>query len=352
LAIVKNPLHSERASGSIADAITYLHTKRGAVAKRYSFPTGLPTADQLTVRAATKIVMGHWPTIHPRKRATWDEPAARRHLNPIALYMLENYPRQAAGQEIQDSYLGIDPPTLRDLILSRPSCIAYYPLNEAAGPFLDLKGGYNATTEGAIAFRQPSLQTADADPCASFAGTTGKATLTPTGAPFNFEYNTPFSISAIVRGNLPAVPDTHCAIFGKWKWSAPIKGYLASIDTALAPTNWQLRLTLYSNQAPLLALCVYTTTVFPNQVNTLVHTTYDGSPSPTAIQLYVNGRAQPKTTLYDSLGANSILHTIQPVLGSAPGYQRFNGSLDEVAIYTAALTPADCAADYAITQFP
>jgi len=349
MATVKHPLHSQRASGSISQTITFLHTRRGAVAKKYSKPSGLPTADQLTVRAATKTVMQHWPTIHARKRNTWIEPADERHLSPIALYMLHNYPRQATGQTIHDSYQGVDPPTLRDLILSRSSCLAHYPLNDAAGPFLDLKSGWNATTEGGIAFRQPSLQTADDDTCATFNGTTGKATLSPTGAPFNFNHDQPFSISAIIKPTLTSTPGQLYSIFTKWNWAAPIRGYRLWIQTVDANRNYTLHLDLWSNHSPQLRAAVHSTATIIRDAIHIYHATYDGSHLASGMKLYQDGLPLALTIDANTLGANPTTSTAQPTIAATPATYYFNGSIDELAIYNSVLSPADCAADYAAT---
>jgi hypothetical protein len=111
MAYVKNPLHSQSASGQLAKTLTFQTYKRRTYVKKYSVPGNTPghekmnqTTAQLALQARTKELMQHWPDISPTDQATWNELAARTHILPINAYLRENFRLAALGQPDTDTY--------------------------------------------------------------------------------------------------------------------------------------------------------------------------------------------------------------------------------------------------------
>jgi len=200
--------------------------------------------------------------------------------------------------------------------------------------------GY-ADSEGNFNFKTAAL----------FASAQGDAMLFTSAAPFSFEKTDAFSISAWVKtgdASTQEMPIFNKGLdgssgattgydFSLWRTggktvprfyiSDPGGGNIAvrgngSVDLSLSPASWRH-----------------------------VAVTYKGSssPSPADIKLYIDGKQEQTTTDANTPISGSFINTIRAKIGarfdstgSPSGNKRFfNGSLDEVAVHNAELTPTD-----------
>lgn len=90
MAKITNPLFSMSASGSIGDAVTFTQTARGAVAKRFSKPSGLPAAGQVAQRAAYAAAVASWNALPAQDKAAWTITGKARGVSGYNAYLSAN----------------------------------------------------------------------------------------------------------------------------------------------------------------------------------------------------------------------------------------------------------------------
>ena len=90
----------------------------------------------------------------------------------------------------------------------------------------------------------------------------------------------------------------------------------------------------------------------PNDVNSRVVVTYDGSKTAAGVKIYLNGALVTTAIASDTFGAGVMtpVSATKFAIGCDPsGNQRFNGNIDEVSVHSTAWSAASVAADYALT---
>jgi prepilin-type N-terminal cleavage/methylation domain-containing protein len=73
--------------------------------------------------------------------------------------------------------------------------------------------------------------------------------------------------------------------------------------------------------------------------------TYDGSSNISGVNIYIDGILATKSTIFNSLSA-TIKNSVNLRVGMSSGHARMNGLIDEVRIYSTALTSAQIASKY------
>lgn len=94
---INGPLHSDSATGSVANAYTFRKSRRGNICVKKSKPSGFPTALQTAVRTFTGRLMHDWKALDDSAKASWHDRADVLAISPINAYLQENYSRRHRG---------------------------------------------------------------------------------------------------------------------------------------------------------------------------------------------------------------------------------------------------------------
>lgn len=92
---VKGPLQSTRASGTLADAVTFSNWKGRPYVKSRALPANPNTAPQAGMRAMFSGLSSSWDALHPMIQATWADLGIIGNVSPFHAYMQENQKRWA-----------------------------------------------------------------------------------------------------------------------------------------------------------------------------------------------------------------------------------------------------------------
>ena len=200
---------------------------------------------------------------------------------------------------------------------------SYWKLDEPSGTTAtDSHGSNDGTISGATV-----NQTGILNKAYDFDGTNDDIDF---GDVLDFERTDAFSISAWVN------PDTdkYQFIYGKIGGSSPYRGY-AVVLLATGKVNVQIINTNPTNQISTDS----DTTILASSGWNHVVVTYDGSSNESGVKIYINGSSSTKTVGTDSLSA-TISNTDSAFFGSqAGGGAYFDGTIDEVGIWSRVLTP-------------
>lgn len=170
-----------------------------------------------------------------------------------------------------------------------------------------------------------------------FDGVNDGVSLSGDPAAVSFDYNTPFSIGAWVKTSALGVQQS---IVTKMANSAPYTGY----DLHLMPTG-QLELHII-NTWPTNNITIKTANPVSAGNWHYVVMTYSGNSAASGAKLYVDGVAQPTTTVYDNLSASTITSTNVAIGSRGNTAVYFNGIIDSTAIYNRALTAGEVISNY------
>ncbi len=219
--------------------------------------------------------------------------------------------------------------------------VAYYRLDEASGNFLDTVGGNTATASGGLTYSATGGLTGggDSDPAVTFNGSTGVGSIT-NQTPFNFEYNLPFTIEALVKPNISGTAEY--SILGKTNAASPFRGWAFELkgngSGSVSYIEFWFINTFSSSYRNLVSAAVV-----PNGAWSHVAATYDGS---SILTLYVNGVAVASS----ATGVSATIQNSTPALiGARPSIQFFNGGLDEIAVYNRSVTQDELAIHYGLS---
>ncbi|HEY8300992.1 MAG TPA: N,N-dimethylformamidase beta subunit family domain-containing protein [Jatrophihabitans sp.] len=248
------------------------------------------------------------------------------------------YTAALSGDDVSNDYSAgtngiapdsVPPVSYRDLVMGESSLLAYWRLDDSAGKVAtDLKGGFSGQYVNNPTLGAPGALAADPDTCVAFNGTNNKVSL-------------------------PALPAVTDFTFEGWSYLTGAAVNNSNGNNALYGTNNQVRI-LTRPGAPntgtdVLAGVWLNNTEYTLQpssaqsdLNTWVHwvLTRGGG----TLTLYRNGvQVAQRTDLPASAPAN-----LSGWIGSQGGSAYyFNGRIDEVAVYQAALRPSAVVAHYA-----
>ena len=225
------------------------------------------------------------------------------------------------------------PPTGYSATVLSDSPLSYWRLGETSGTVLADSAGTNpGTAKGGVTLNQPSALASDPNPAIGVV-TNGYVEV-KNAASLNFAGD--FSIEA-------------------WAKPTVVNGVGGAIVHKGGPTGnsvWQYRLSLTSSNQWRGTVYVGATafTVTSPAVATTAWTYLVLTKSGSTLTIYVNGSAVASATATGTINTNAGVLAIGRTGASATDY--FNGSIDEVAVYPAALTAARVTAHYAAAAAP
>ncbi|MBS1724544.1 MAG: DUF1553 domain-containing protein [Armatimonadetes bacterium] len=137
--------------------------------------------------------------------------------------------------------------------------------------------------------------------------------------------------------------------YGGWVWSEDGRGApFAKMDTANAYRGWDCMFingVVYVhliNRFPENTLKVITRTPFPNKRWNHLMITYDGSRKPEGLKVYINGKAADQYAEINSL-TETIKTNVPLTVGRRTGSELFNGKVDDLQLFSRALTADEVA---------
>lgn len=231
-------------------------------------------------------------------------------------------------------------------VMSAPSPVAYWRLDQASGTNTDLVNGYVATPQGTVNFAQPGALYSSTDTSIS-QNSNGYLTVdSPGSSALTFTNNTSFTVTAWVKPNMarstfqefPIASHMNDADSANEGWYFNLR-----YDPSIGGGKTFLRFIIQQDHGRNLDCEVFGYHDIPNNQWTYVAATYDSTVNQTScasgMKLYVNGNYEPPTVNNSNITGTWTV-TDPARIGGMPGFSEYLlGGLDEVAIFGAALTP-------------
>ena len=232
-------------------------------------------------------------------------------------------------------------------ILSEPSLQSDYHLDEAAGAsaVADAKGSNNLLTSKGFQAGQASLLASHNGKAALFDGVSGELTAT-SGAVFNFDGTQAFSFEFLAQPNVSrSGTDGECAVISNVNPVSPFNG----AEIQLVYNNYNdsktvVRLLIVHDFGAGNYLDVHGTTDLSNGTTHHVVVTYDGSTSASGANIYVDG--VPDTVISTNALSGASSASRNSTIGARATNRFLPAILDEIAIYTSALSGSDVFTHY------
>lgn len=235
--------------------------------------------------------------------------------------------RPALGQVINARHR-VAAQTYDQLILSESSLVSYWRMGESSGNFADSKSANTAVASGTITYAQTGTVAGSSNKSATFNGSSGLATIAATGAPFDLpNMTTAFSVEAWIS---PADLTGDYVFYSKENSGSPFQGFRIGME------NLGRIYFFFGNFGS--SYCAGNTADNSIKSDGFQHIvfTYDGSGATSGIKIYINSLSMSVSFSSSGFSGNPST-TANPIIGG--GLSRwFNGGLDEVAFYSAALT--------------
>lgn len=112
MAVVKAPLMSLDASGTLGGAIVFSKWKGRNYVRRHAIPSNPKSSPQLSVRAMMQFLSQEWAAITAGDKATWEARASLTNVSPFNAYVAVNMKRWGL-----ETYPGqVDPVTENDAV--------------------------------------------------------------------------------------------------------------------------------------------------------------------------------------------------------------------------------------------
>lgn len=150
-------------------------------------------------------------------------------------------------------------------------------------------------------------------------------------------------------GQVDAFDNTTAFTVGGWVFSDNGRGApFAKMDTSNSYRGWDAMLingVVYVhliNKFPENTLKVITKSGFPNKKWAHLMFTYDGSQKPEGLKVYIDGKQSELIVEVNSLSA-TIKTQVPLTIGRRTGSELFNGEVDDVQVYSRALSPDEVA---------
>ena len=221
----------------------------------------------------------------------------------------------------------------RAAVQSVPDVRAIYPLGETSGTtFSDVsgKGAPAATIVGGVTPGQAGMVPTETSTSALFNGTSGYCTI-GSASTFNFEFNQPLTITAVIYPTAMGGDGQEQFIFckelnggsyGGWGFALINRGGALLLEF-LAVANDGSFAQIYAIGSQSLSL---------NTAH-LVQVSYDGSGSVQGVNFWVDGLPDINVNPYvDNLGGKSILSSAVPQIGARSGGGLFTGKIQYVSV--------------------
>ncbi len=203
--------------------------------------------------------------------------------------------------------------------------VSHWALDETSpGPVVDAVGGFNGTNNGATINQPGQFGTAY-----DFDGTSDYVNIGDLSA-FNFDYSTPFTVSAWVRRDGVGTR----SVLSKVNPNSPYDGWVVAQRTIGA--NQALSFSLGASDPN--RLLIESDIGIPGGALSHIVVTYDGSGTGAGVKQYINGL--PVSTVATRNNPVGTAINAQPVtIGSYAGANRFfDGLIDDVGVFNQALS--------------
>ncbi len=205
------------------------------------------------------------------------------------------------------------------------SAASYWRLGETSGTSaVDARGVVNGTYTNGVTLNQTGALSGDADKAASFDGVDDYVNV---GDVYDFAGTASFSVEAWFKKDVNAA-STYMRVVDKNNWNSPRNGWQLEIQPESEGAD--ARKIGFSRWAGGSTNYAMSTTLTGTGTWYHVVGTYDG----TNLRIYVNGVLEATTASSLSMPGNALPLRIGQ---SAAGYEFFDGTIDDVAIYSSAL---------------
>lgn len=238
-------------------------------------------------------------------------------------------------------------------IHGRGSLVAHYRLGESSGAVVDDVGGLNGTGSGSPTYSATGLITGDADTAITFDGSDDKFSLASAGS-FDFQLNQPFTVEALVRPNMDRSGSNEFrAILSKLDGGNNNRGFEVGLVHRGGEGRTVPYFYLVDNESTPINILLWSWTTaldleLSNATNHHIMWVYDGTGVQSGMHIFVDGVEYPYEIGQNNGTLTSIDSAVAPAIGSRPaGVLWFKGTLDELAVYSAALRPYEANESFA-----
>lgn len=117
MAVVKGPLFSLEASGTVGGAVVYSKWKGRDYVRRHVVPANPRSVGQLSVRAMMQFLTQWWDSLSDADQLSWDTPAAVTNISPFNAYVAYNLTKWGLNDTPSKAYPAAEvgePGTLKD----------------------------------------------------------------------------------------------------------------------------------------------------------------------------------------------------------------------------------------------
>ena len=228
-------------------------------------------------------------------------------------------------------------------VASTSGLVGYWKMEDNAGcsTLADTSSSNNtAIISGTVTCGSTALITGQAATSALFNGSTGRAQLgAGGGTTFNWEYTQPWTVEFLINPNSPRTGSAvNQEVWTKVGTSSPFRGIEIGLqyNGTVAAKN-VVRVVVQGTSGD--GIQTFGSTDLSNATVWHVVVSYTGTGTAAGVTIYVNGVADTKTTLSDSLAGTTIINATNPTIGAwGNGSQFFfNGNIQELAIYNVAV---------------
>lgn len=234
------------------------------------------------------------------------------------------------------------PGVYHDMVIQEASLAGYWRLSETSGNLLDGSTfGNHGSVSGGVTRNAASLQGGNTlNGAASFNGVDGKVVLGSSSTLCNWERTQSFSVEFLIKPNFPRVgASERIPVFSKLESTGNGRGFEISVEYASSLGKAYVRATASSLIASNRSEGRNSKSDLKNNQIYHVVVTYDGTSSPFSFDYWINGIQELESNLASGLSA-TILNSVVPSIGGRSDDGLFGvGTLDEISVYTAVLTP-------------
>jgi len=228
----------------------------------------------------------------------------------------------------------------KEMVEQESSLQGYWRLGETNGNFADSSAAGNTASATGVTHNVASLMGSQAtNGAATFDGTDDKAVLA-SSALFNWERTQSFSVEFLIKPNFPrSGASERIPVFSKLESSGNTRGFEISVEYASRVGKAYVRGTVSNTIASNRSESRNMNLDLANGQVYHVVVTYDGTSHPLSFDYWINGIQEGETQIAGNVNA-TILSTVAPSIGGRADDGLFGpGTIDEVSVYDAVLTP-------------
>lgn len=228
----------------------------------------------------------------------------------------------------------------KEMVEQEPDLVGYWRLGEVSGNFSDSSADGNTATASGVTHDVTALTGSQAtNGAATFDGTDDKAVLASSSL-FNWEHTQTFSVEFLIKPNFPrSGASERIPVFSKLESSGNTRGFEISVEYTSASGRAFVRATISNNiSSNRTEARNYWLDLVNGQVYHVV-VTYNGSSESNGFSFWINGIQEFSDQIAQNLSA-TIASSVAPSIGGRADDGLFGvGTIDEVSVYDAVLTP-------------